>query len=89
MNLINKFVLSMALLRFVSGGIEIIAGMVMIKLNEVNKALIVNSSLAIIGPLILIFTTTIGLIGITDKVSISKLAWITAGIIFILIGIRK
>ncbi|MFX0559253.1 YqhV family protein [Tepidibacillus infernus] len=89
MELLNKFVLSMALLRFISGSLEILAGLTMLKLNDLNKALVVNSLLALVGPTVLILTTSIGLFGISDKISFSKFFWIFFGIGFILIGVRK
>jgi len=85
----NKFVLSMAALRIISGCIEITAALVMLRLNEVEKALVVNSMLAFVGPIVLLTTTTIGLIGIADKLSPSKLIWIGLGIACLLIGIFK
>ena len=45
----------MGILRIISGSIEILAGMLMFRLNDVEKALVVNSSLAMVGPIILIF----------------------------------
>ncbi|MFX3633608.1 MAG: YqhV family protein [Candidatus Pristimantibacillus sp.] len=87
--MLNKIVLSMASLRLMSGSIEIIAAIIMLRLNQVDKALVVNSSLALVGPLILIATTTIGLVGLSDKLSFGKLAWIAAGITCLLIGILK
>lgn len=87
--MINKIVLSMATLRIISGSIEICAALLMLRLNQIDKALVVNSSLAFVGPLILIATTTIGLVGMSDKLSLSKLAWIVAGIACLLVGILK
>ncbi|MDF2815571.1 MAG: hypothetical protein K0Q81_1771 [Paenibacillus sp.] len=87
--MINKFVMSMAMLRMLSGSIEIIAAIVMLRLNQVDKALLVNSGLAVVGPLILISTTTIGLIGMTDKLSLTKLLWVGIGVTCIFIGILK
>jgi hypothetical protein len=49
----------MASLRILSGCIEIFAAYLMIRFNNIEKALMVNSSLAIVGPVILILTTTI------------------------------
>lgn len=86
---LSKFVLSMAALRIISGTIEIIGALLIFKLNNIEKALLINASLAIIGPLILIISTSIGLIGISDKLSFSKICLIFAGILLILIGIRK
>jgi hypothetical protein len=85
----EKAIIGMASLRLMSGTIEILAALFILKLNEVEKALLVNSGLAIVGPLILLTTTTIGLIGMSDRVSLSKLAWIFAGIACIFIGLRK
>ncbi|MDG0789790.1 YqhV family protein [Cohnella ginsengisoli] len=79
----------MALLRILSGSIELTAALVMLKLNDVTKALSVNAMLALVGPLILISTTTIGLVGMSDKLSPVKLVWIGAGVACLLIGILK
>jgi hypothetical protein len=87
--MINKIVFSMAMLRVMSGSIELIAAIIMLRLNQVDKALLVNSGLAVVGPLILISTTTIGLIGMADKLSYAKLLWIAVGVACIFIGILK
>ncbi len=87
--MINKVVLAMGTLRLLSGSIEIFAALLMLRLNQVDKALVVNSSLALVGPLILIATTTIGLVGISDKLSLGKFVWVLAGVTCLLIGILK
>jgi hypothetical protein len=87
--MINKVVLAMGMLRLLSGSIEIFAALLMLRLNQIDKALVVNSSLALVGPLILIATTTIGLVGISDKLSIGKFLWVLAGVTCLLIGILK
>ncbi|WP_127533852.1 YqhV family protein [Paenibacillus kobensis] len=87
--MLNKIVLSMAMLRMLSGSIELCAALLMLRLNQVDRALLVNSSLALVGPIILIATTTIGLVGLADKVSFGKLAWIAAGVGCLLIGVLK
>jgi hypothetical protein len=87
--MINKVVLAMGMLRLLSGSIEIFAALLMLRLNQIDKALVVNSSLALVGPLILIATTTIGLVGISDKLSLGKFVWVLAGVTCLLIGILK
>lgn len=87
--MLNKFVMSMASLRVLSGTIEICAALLMLRLNQLDKALLINSSLALVGPIILITTTTIGLVGMTDKLSMGKIAWVIGGVACILIGIIK
>lgn len=88
-NLLEKAIIGMAFLRLMSGSIEIIAALLIIKYNEVEKALLINSSLALIGPLVLIATTTIGLFGIAEKVSFTKMFWILCGVGLILYGVKS
>ncbi|TBL80021.1 YqhV family protein [Paenibacillus thalictri] len=85
----NKVVLSMAALRIFSGSVEIAAAVLMLRFNQIDKALIVNSGLALVGPFVLLTTTTIGFVGLADKLSFSKLAFVLCGVSFILIGILK
>lgn len=85
----EKAIMGMAALRVFSGSLEIIAALLILKVNQVEKALLINSGLAIVGPVILITTTAIGLLGMSDRVSFAKIAWILVGISCILIGVRK
>nr|WP_236333212.1 MULTISPECIES: YqhV family protein [Paenibacillus] len=79
----------MAVLRLLSGSVEITAALIMLKLNQVDKALAVNSGLALVGPTILILTTAVGLSGMAQELSWGKLGWIGCGVAFLLIGILK
>lgn len=88
-HLFEKAVLGMAFLRMMSGCIEIIAAMLILKFNEVEKALIINGSLALIGPLILIASTTIGLLGIAERISFTKMLWIICGVGCIIYGVKS
>lgn len=87
--ILEKAIVGMALLRILSGCIEIFAAYLMIRFNEVDKALIINTSLALIGPVILVITTTIGIFGIADKISFGKFIWIFLGVAFILYGVKS
>lgn len=89
MDSISKVVLVMALFRFLSGMIEITAGMLMLKYNMVTKALLINSLLAIVGPTVLLITTSIGVIGMQDKLSISSMFFIMLGVFLIIYGIKN
>lgn len=88
-HLLEKTIIGMALLRIISGSIEILAAFLFMKFNDIEKALLINSSLALVGPMILIATTTIGLIGIADKISFTKMMWIVCGVGFILYGVKS
>lgn len=85
----DKIVIGMALLRVLSGSIELTAAFLMYRLQSVEKALIVNSSLALVGPLVFIGVTALGLFGMADRLTFGKLMWIGAGVACLLIGILK
>ena len=76
------------LLRILSGSVDIIAAYIMFKLNDLEKAFIVNSSLALIGPIIFIITTGIGLSGLSDKISLAKMICLLSGVTLIFISLR-
>ena len=82
-------VLSMAGLRILSGLIEISAAVLMLIFNDPKKALAINAMLAIVGPIVLVTTMTIGLLSIADDLSFSKLFFVGLGVAFILFGIYK
>jgi hypothetical protein len=86
---LDKIVLSMAALRIMSGSLEITAALLMIRFNQIEKALLVNSGLALVGPLVLLTTTTIGLVGIADKLSVGKMLWVLVGVGCIFVGVVK
>lgn len=86
---IEKIVVAMAVLRILSGSIEIIAAVLMLKFNNIEKALMVNSSLVLVGPTILIITTAIGLSGIAENISFFKIFIIFLGIALILYGVNS
>ncbi|MRH42531.1 DUF2619 domain-containing protein [Aquibacillus halophilus] len=88
-NLFEKAIMGMALLRLLSGTIEIAAALLILKFNQIEKALIINSSLAIIGPIILIVSTSIGVLAIAGNISHTKLICITIGILFIIYGVKS
>ncbi len=76
---INSTVLTMAGLRVLSSLIELSAAIIMLLTNDIRKAVVVNSILAIVGPLIFIITMTIGIYQIAGQLSYAKLILIFAG----------
>lgn len=75
----DKYVSWMSALRLLSGSVEIAAALIMLKLNQVDKALAVNSGLALVGPTILILTTAVGLTGMAEQLSWGSSAGLAAG----------
>ncbi|WP_078596716.1 YqhV family protein [Evansella clarkii] len=80
--------LGMVLLRLLSGTFEITAALLMLKFNSIEKALAINAILAIVGPLTLILTMTLGLLGIASSMPAGKLIVIGLGVGLILLGLK-
>lgn len=88
MIILKKAIILMALLRVISGSIEIMAAYLMVHFNDVEKALVINGTLSLIGPFILMISIAIGLYDLADKLSIQKLFWIILGVGCILYGVK-
>ncbi|WP_016839055.1 MULTISPECIES: YqhV family protein [Ureibacillus] len=80
--------LYMVLLRYLSGSIELSIATLMWKSNDLEKALMLNSMLALVGPTILIVTTGIGISGLSEKISFLKMLCLFSGIVLIIIGMK-
>ena len=86
---IGKALLFIVLLRLLSGSIEITAAMFMLKFNDLEKAFYINSLLALVGPIILIITTGIGLMGLADKISLTRIVCLFAGIFLVIFSLNS
>lgn len=85
----DKIVFTMAALRCISASIELTAALLMLKFGRVETALKINAVLAMIGPSIMVIVTSLGLVGLAGKVSLSKLAIIFSGVVLIFYGINR
>lgn len=88
MTVIERALLFIILLRLVSGSIEITAAALMYKYNDLEKAFYINSLLALVGPVILIVTTGIALLGLADKISWTRIICLFGGIFLILFAMK-
>ncbi|CCO07212.1 YqhV family protein [Desulforamulus hydrothermalis] len=85
----DKIVIAMALLRCCSASLELTAAFLMIKFGRVETALKINALLAMVGPTVMVLVTTLGLVGLAGKVSLSKMGIILAGVALIFYGISR
>ncbi|WP_427138941.1 YqhV family protein [Psychrobacillus psychrodurans] len=89
MLIIEKALLFIIILRLLSGSIELSAAMLMIKFNDLEKAFYINSLLALVGPVVLIITTGIGLTGLSEKISLTRMVCLFSGILLILYSLKS
>jgi len=87
--LIEKALLFIIALRLLSGSIEITAAAIMFKLNDLEKAFYINTLLALVGPIILIVTTAIALLGLAEKISLTRIICLFCGIFLILYSLKS
>lgn len=83
-----RVVFSMAFMRILAGTIEIIAALLMIKFAQVHTAMKINATLGLIGPTILMVVSSMGLIGLAQEISYSKMIIIALGVLLIFFGTR-
>ncbi|MGN4124980.1 YqhV family protein [Lysinibacillus sphaericus] len=86
---IEKGLFFIIILRLISGSIEITAAALMFKFNDLEKAFYINTLLALVGPVILIVTTGIALLGLAEKVSLTRIICLFCGIFLILFSLKS
>jgi len=84
-----RIVLGMGILRIISGLIELSAAFLMLYFNRVETAFKINACLAIIGPIVMISVTSLGLVGLAGKIGIKQMLFIFSGVSLIFIGLNK
>ncbi|WP_418066817.1 YqhV family protein [Rummeliibacillus stabekisii] len=86
--MIDKSVLIMVVMRLLSGSLEIMAALFMFRFNNLEKAFYINTMLALVGPTVLIITTAVAMFGLADKISMTRMICLFAGVTLILISMN-
>ncbi|MFG3612602.1 MULTISPECIES: YqhV family protein [Rummeliibacillus] len=86
--MIDKSVLIMVVMRLFSGSLEIMAALFMFRFNNLEKAFYINTMLALVGPTVLIITTAVAMFGLADKISMTRMICLFAGVTLILISMN-
>ena len=84
----EKALIVIIALRLISGSIELTAATLMFKFNDLEKAFYINTLLALVGPVILIVTTGIALLGLAEKISLTRAICLFSGIFLIIFSMR-
>lgn len=84
----DKIVLGMAALRFLSAGIEFTAASLMLHFGRVETAFKINALLAVVGPTVMVSVTALGLVGLASKMSPAGMLYVVTGVGFIFLGLR-
>ncbi|MGI6491558.1 MAG: YqhV family protein [Peptococcaceae bacterium] len=87
--MIDKVVYGMAGLRLLSGAIELTAALLMLKFGRVETAFKINALLALVGPMILLTVTGLGLAGLAGRISPMGMLLVISGVVLIFLGINR
>ncbi|HBE80436.1 MAG TPA: DUF2619 domain-containing protein [Firmicutes bacterium] len=80
---------SMAIIRVISGLLEIAVAIIFLKGGRVENALRMNAFLGLIGPLVFLLVSALGVVAIAVKISWPKMLMICSGIILVMIGTKN
>lgn len=80
---------AMAVVRMISSGIELAAALLMLRLSRLDAAVQINAALGMVGPLVLLTVTLLGISGLAGQVTWSRLALIGAGVLLVILGARR
>jgi hypothetical protein len=84
----EKIVYGMASVRVLSSLIEMTGAILMLYFGTAAKALQVNATLALVGPIVLVSVTFLGVLGVAGEISWGKIVWIVLGVGCILYGAK-
>ena len=85
----RKVLSQIAMLRAISGILEISAALVILRLSRIEAALRINAVLGLIGPLVFLAVSALGIGALAVKTSPVKIISLVAGACFILWGTRS
>ncbi len=84
-------VLGMAVLRYLSATVELVAATLMLRSGRVSTAVSINAALGLFGPTLFVVVSAIGIWGLAQSGSVSwaRLAMIFSGVVLIVYGATR
>ena len=79
---------SMAAMRFVSAATEITAAVLMLRAGRVETALRINGLLGLVGPVVLVSVSLLGVAGMAGRIPAGRVVLILIGVYLIIAGSR-
>lgn len=78
----------MVLLRSLSAGIEVAAVLVMWRMTRLEAALRLNAGLGLVGPVIFLLVSALGLAGMAGRIHPGRFLLVAAGVLLVALGTR-
>lgn len=84
----ERMMMGIRLARGLSAAIEVTAVLLLLRMNDISSMVRLNGMLGMVGPIIFITVSALGLAGSIGAVQLPKLALIAAGVVLIVLGTR-
>lgn len=85
----RAILINMATIRMISGILEVAVAFIFLKIGRVDSALRMNAFLGLIGPLVFIVVSVLGIAAIAVRLPWYKVVLISFGMILVLIGTKS
>lgn len=79
---------SMAIVRILSGLLEILAAIVIMRFGRIETALRINAFLGLVGPIVFILVSALGIVAVAVRVIPWKIGLIILGFVFVMLGTK-
>ena len=80
---------AMAVVRIISSAIELTAALLMLRLGRLDAAVQINAALGMVGPLVLVTVTLLGVAGLAGKIPLARLALLGLGVVLVILSARR
>lgn len=84
----EKFVVGIRVVRLLSASIEVTAALWLLRMSDIPSMIRLNSVLGLVGPVIFITVSALGLAGTLGSIHWSKFLMILAGVVLVVLGTR-
>lgn len=84
----DNAVINMAVIRVISGLLEIGAALAIIRMGSIEKALRINAVLGLVGPVVFIAVSALGIVAVAVRLIPWKVALIIIGFMLVLLGTK-
>lgn len=84
----EKALSGMAAIRVISGLLEIIAAIIIVRFGRIETALRINAFLGLVGPIVFILVSVLGIVAVAVRIIPWKIGLIILGFIFVMLGTK-
>ena len=84
----EKLMWGMRLMRGLSALIEVTAALFLLKMQDPRAMLRLNSALGLVGPIIFIAVSALGIAASLDRIQPQRLLFVLAGVVLVVLGTR-